>query len=488
MIMANGLCERLRIISVIKIVALFILMPYPYLMAGTGDAGASFKPAPVEQPVTSVDDQVLVIRDVSVLTMATDEIIHGQTIIISDGRIAWVGPDSEANIPEGARIITGDYHVMPGLAEMHAHIPSANQGEQYMHDVLVMYLAQGVTTIRGMLGEPAHLELREKTLSGELPGPRIFTSGPSFNARSATDPETVRERVREQAEAGYDLIKLHPGISLENFAALADEAHKHGMEFSGHISYDVGLIRTLEAGQGTIDHLDRYMEFLAGDAANRPDPSIIYFGYDLTPHADPEKIDEAARLTAEAGVWNVPTNTLLVNVFDPRYTSGDMRKWPGMEYVPQQMVNGWATFVDRTRSQDDYDAETASRFIELRNKLTLSLHRVGAGLLLGADAPQIFNPPGFAVHRELELLTEAGLTPYEAIRTGTVNVGIYLGEENGTGMVKEGFRADLLLLTVNPLEAVPFGQNIGGVVTAGRYYSSEQLQAMLDEVRKRAGN
>jgi hypothetical protein len=434
------------------------------------------------------DNTPIAIRNVHVLTMETDEMLAVQTIIIRDGKIAWIGPDGDAEIPDGARVISGNYYVIPGLAEMHAHIPSVRQGEQYMHDVLVMYLSQGITTIRGMLGEPAHLDLRDKTHNGELPGPRIFTSGPSFNAGSATDPETVRRMVREQAEAGYDLLKLHPGITLENFNALADEAQKNGLEFSGHISYDVGLIRSLEARQGTIDHLDRYMEYLSGDAANRPDPNIIYFGYDLANDADAGLIDEAARLTAEAGVWNVPTNTLLVNVFDPRFSPEDMRRWPGMEYLPAQMIEGWAGYVSRLRSQDDYDPEQARRFLDLRNRLTLALHQHEAGLLLGADAPQIFNPPGFAAHRELALLIEAGLTPFEALKTGTVNVGRYLGEESETGMVKEGFRADLLILRQNPLEVAHFGDQIAGVIAAGRYYDSRQLQEMLEAIRERAGN
>lgn len=434
------------------------------------------------------DRTPIAIRNVNLLTMETDEVLSGQTIIIMDGKIAWTGPDDDAEIPDGARVITGNYYVIPGLAEMHAHIPSVRQGEQYMHDVLVMYLSQGITTIRGMLGEPAHLDLRDKTRDGKLPGPRIFTSGPSFNAGTATDPETVRGMVKEQAEAGYDLLKLHPGITLENFNALVAEARSHDLEFSGHISYEVGLIRSLEAGQGSIDHLDRYMEFLSGDAANRPDPNIIYFGYDLANNADAGLIDEAARLTAEAGVWNVPTNTLLVNVFDPRYSPDDMRKWPGMEYLPAQMIEGWAGYVTRIRSQDDYDPDQARRFLDLRNRLTLALHQHDAGLLLGADAPQIFNPPGFAAHRELALLVEAGLTPFDALRTATVNVGRYLGEESETGMVKQGFRADLLILRQNPLEVIHFGDQIVAVIAAGRYYDSRQLQEMLEAVRERAGN
>ncbi|TVQ74543.1 MAG: amidohydrolase [Balneolaceae bacterium] len=438
----------------------------------------------IAAPVRAMQEQVVVLQDVHVLSMADDRVRSGQTVIISDGVIAWIGDRADADVPEGAAVVTGEYYVMPGLAEMHAHIPPSAQGEQMMLDVLALYLANGITTIRGMLGQPAHLELREQAASGEIVSPRIFTSGPSFNANSVDSPEEGRRMVREQAEAGYDLLKFHPGLTLDQFQAITEEANEIGIEFSGHISHAVGLERSLKAGKGTIDHLDRYMEFLAGDAAGREDPPIIYFGYDLTPHVDASLIPEAALLTREAGVWNVPTNTLLVNVFDPDLSTSEMMAWPGMELIPPQTAANWQRFVDNLRSGEVYDPDQARRFLELRLEITRALHEEGAGLMLGADAPQIFNPPGFSVHRELALLVDAGLTPFEALETGTVNVAEYLKKES-SGKIRAGYRADLVLLTSNPLESIPFHDRIAGVVSDGRYYSRADLDALLDEIRER---
>ncbi|MCC5912931.1 MAG: amidohydrolase family protein [Balneolaceae bacterium] len=429
------------------------------------------------------EGDVVVIENVNVLSMESDEILENQSIIISDGRITWMGSATEAHTPPGATIITGDFYVMPGLAEMHAHIPPERQGSDYMEAVLGLYLSQGLTTIRGMLGEPAHLEFREKAAAGEISSPRVFTSGPSFSGNSVSEPDEARQRVRDQKEAGYDLLKFHPGMSLEVFEATVDEANQQGIEFAGHISLPVGLERSLEAGKASIDHLDRYMEFLAGDAAERDDPPIIYFGYDLTNEIDEDLIDEAARKTVEAGVWNVPTNTLLVNVFSPDYSIEEMRSWPGMEFIPEQTVNGWADYVEDVRTGSDYDEEQARRFLEIRNRITKALHDHDAGLLLGADAPQIFNPPGYSAHRELALLVEAGLTPFEALKTGTVNVGVYLNEEGETGMVAPGYRADLIFLSSNPLESIPFHDAIEGVMKDGKFYDAEELEALREKMR-----
>jgi len=162
-----------------------------------------------------------------------------------------------------------------------------------------------------------------------------------------------------------------------------------------------------------------------------------------------------------------------------------MKQWPGMEFIPGSTIVLWSNFVNNLRNSEDYDPEKALRFLALRSQLTYALHRGGAGLLLGADAPQIFNPPGFSIHRELELLVEAGLTPFEALKTGTVNVAEYLGESKRSGKVKRGFKADLVLLDSNPLESIPFHNEIAGVVRDGKWHDREDLERRLEEIRNR---
>lgn len=430
----------------------------------------------------SLFSQPLVIKDVDVLTMETDQIQTNQTIVIENGMIQWIGPDSEADYPGNSTIVEGDYYVLPGLTEMHAHIPTSDQGRETMENTLALYLSQGLTTIRGMLGDPAHLELRDQAENSDFLSPRILTSGPSFNGNSASNPETSRQMVRDQAEAGYDLMKLHPGITLENFNALAEEANKQGIEFSGHISEGIGLERSLDAGQKTVEHLDKYMEFLTGDA-EKESASVIYFGYEETPRVDLSLIDEAARITNEADAWVVPTNTLSENVFNPEITVEEMQNWPGMEYLSEDLVNNWSNFVRSNRSNPDYNEAQAREYLDIRKQLTVALHEHGSRILLGADAPQIFNPPGFAAHRELGVLVDYGLSPYEAIQTGTINVGRYLGEEDTVGKVAEGYRADLILLDANPLDSIPFHDHIQGVIYRGNYLDRAELDELLEGLR-----
>src|SRR5690606_24418586 len=123
--------------------------------------------------------------DVHVIPMDTERVLENHTVIVRDGEIAEVGPASSTDIPADATVIEGNgRYLMPGLAELHAHIPTPQGGQAAVDRTLFLYLAGGVTTIRGMLGHPLHLELRDRGAAGEIVAPRIYTSGPSFSGGS----------------------------------------------------------------------------------------------------------------------------------------------------------------------------------------------------------------------------------------------------------------------------------------------------------------
>jgi imidazolonepropionase-like amidohydrolase len=125
--------------------------------------------------------------------------------------------------------------------------------------------------------------------------------------------------------------------------------------------------------------------------------------------------------------------------------------------------------------------------IELRRKLIKALHAGGAGLLLGSDAPQMYNVPGFSTHRELEALVAAGLTPYQALETGTRNVAVFFGTLKETGTIERGKRADLVLLDADPLEDIRNTTKRSGVMLRGRWLPQAEIDAKLAEIAKSVG-
>jgi len=422
--------------------------------------------------------QVTAFTDVTVIPMDRERAVPGQTVIVREGRIAQIGPASRVRVPEGATRIDGTgKFLMPGLAEMHAHIPGP-QNAAFQERVLFMYLAGGVTTIRGMLGQPNHLQLREQTAAGTIWSPTIYTSGPSLNGNSAPSPDVARRMVEEQRQAGYDLLKIHPGLSRAAFDTMAATANRVGITFSGHVPAGVGLARALEARYSTIDHIDGYVEWLAG-----PNSGLApgFFGLGMMAAVDQSRIPEIVRRTREAGVWIVPTQTLFETMAGTESVE-QMRLYPGMEYMPQQTVQQWVQAVTNNRAQGPGPDVLAS-FLELRRRLIRELHAGGVGLLLGSDAPQWMNPPGFSVHRELGSYVRSGLTPYQALETGTRNVARHFRAENEFGTVAEGRRADLILLDANPLENIDNTMRIAGVMVRGRWLSRADIEQRLATYR-----
>ena len=414
--------------------------------------------------------------NVNVLPMTSETVIEHQTVVVEDGRIVAIGPTDEVPIPENAGLVDGtDRYLMPGLAEMHAHVPDNDSPS--LDRYFSLYVANGVTTVRGMLGRPSHLALRQDLLDGKVFGPRLITSGPSLNGRSVNGAGQARQLVEEQHAAGYDFIKVHPGLDAEEFEALAETANALEIPYAGHVPVAVGVSRALQLNMASIDHLDGYL------AALLPANSVGSGGYGgffdvmLANELETDRIADIARETALAGTWNVPTEVLVEFRVNETPVS-ELRNWPEMRYMPAATVKRWVNDKESVVGAPRFDPAVAARAIDIRRRLILEIHRAGGGLLLGSDSPQVFNVPGFSIHRELDALVSAGLTPFEALRTGTVAVDEFL--QSNTGIVAVGRAADLVLLDANPFVDIRNSRRIHGVMVRGQWYSAATLAARLD--------
>ncbi|MDJ0748828.1 MAG: amidohydrolase family protein [Woeseiaceae bacterium] len=418
--------------------------------------------------------------NVQVVPMDDERVTSGQTVVVSDGRIVAVGSVDAVPIPEHATVVDGtDRFLMPGLAEMHAHVPDAESPdiERYFN----LYVANGVTTIRGMLGQPSHLGLRDALETGEVFGPRLYTSGPSLNGRSVDGPARARAMVEEQHASGYDFIKLHPGLNSAEFDAIAATSRELGIPFAGHVPVAAGVDHALQSGMATIDHLDGYF------VAALPPKSTGLGGYGgffdvmLVKLVDANRIAELAAATAASTTWNVPTQ-VLVELRINEVTAETLSNRPEMRYMPAATVARWAERKAATLAERGFDPESAARAITERRRLIFELHRAGAGLLLGSDSPQVFSVPGFSIHRELEVLVAAGLSPYEALRAGTASVAEFLGSRGG--MVAVGRDADLVLLDADPLADIRNASRIHGVMLRGLWLPASELEARIAPYRR----
>ena len=433
-------------------------------------------------------DTVTAFVGVTVIPMDRERRLQGQTVLVRGERIVEIGPVARVKVPDGGVRVDGrGKFLIPGLAEMHAHLPGGQASDTVVEHTLFLYIAGGITTVRGMLGHPRHLELRARAARGELLSPTIFTSGPSLNGKSIPTPETAARAATEQKDAGYDFLKIHPGVSREAFDTLAATARRIGMPFAGHVPEAVGIGRALDARYATIDHLDGYLEAMLRDGSPIPAEQSAFFGMNLGEHLNESKLSALVAATRRAGVWNVPTQILMENL-TVAGTSEELARRPEMRYVPAETRSQWAEVKDGMLAETGSTAESARRMIEMRRRLIKALHAAGAGLLLGSDAPQIYNVPGFSTHRELESMVEAGLTPFQALETGTRNVAAFFGIEKETGTIERGKRADLVLLDADPLADIRNTARRSGVMVRGRWLPQSEIDRRLNQVAKAVGN
>lgn len=426
----------------------------------------------------------IVFLSVNVIPMDKERVIENQAVIVKNGTIISMGDVKKVNYNNNALVIDGKgKYLIPGLAEMHAHVPPVDDLEP-MKEVLTLFAVNGVTTIRGMLGHPRHLELRSKIQGGEIMGPRFFTSGPSFNGQSVKTEESGATMVRQQKQAGYDFLKLHPGLTKETFNAISKTAKEVNIPFAGHVSFDVGVWRAIDAGYATIDHLDGFVESLVPGIEHFTEQQNGLFGMFVADKADQSRIPKLMTALREKNIWVVPTQALAERWFAPDKDPEQLRNEPEMIYMPSNTLTNWVNSKKNLMANPNYNAASMNRFIVLRRKLIYECNKHGVGLLLGSDAPQVFDVPGFSIHHELKYMVDAGLSPYEALCTGTVNVGRFYNRSNDMGIIKVGAVSDLILLNGNPLKDIGQTKNIEGVMLGSRWLSKAYIEKELKKMVK----
>jgi cytosine/adenosine deaminase-related metal-dependent hydrolase len=420
---------------------------------------------------------------VTVITMDSERLLRDHTVVVRGQRIIAVGPAADVQVPAGATRIDGRGHfLMPGLAEMHGHIPPPAQAtSDQIEQVLAFYVLNGVTTVRGMLGAPRHLDYRARAASGEILSPTIITTGPSLNGNSIPDVASARKAVTDQKAAGYDLMKIHPGIRRDVYDAMAETAKRLNIRFAGHVPLDVGLLHALEQGQWTMDHVDGYLEALVRDGSPVSGTQSQFFGFNLVDHLDMSKLPALVQATKAAGAAIVPTQSLFESILGP-LSPDQLAAWPEMKYWIPAQVEGWKRATLNTRQSSGVTPDNAQRYLTARRQVMRALYHAGVPFLLGSDAPQWWNVPGFSIQRELDAMIKAGFTPYQALEMGSRNVAAHFGAEEEFGTVAVGQRADLVLLEANPLDEVANWSRRAGVMVRGRWLDRAEIAKRLDDL------
>lgn len=403
---------------------------------------------------------------VNVLTMHDSIPLVDQTVIIKDNMIVEIGPSSTIQIPKNALIIDGDYkkYLTPGLVDTHVHLHRSKVKEW-----ITYFVSNGVTTVFNLKGNKKTLTLKEKVEKRELLAPDIYTSGPFIGVNSKpldkiTKKGTEKE-VLKQKKAGYDMMKIHGNMTLEVYQHLMDFSRQEGMHVMGHIPRNLTFQDAIDVRQLSLAHAEE----------------MIYTQFS---ELDAKEVAPYAKQAGEMGMWLAPTmtafNTLSKSWADPTVIDAVME-------LPE--TKALHPYIQKIYRQDWYGSrDIGSRdFFQRANTfhkpLVTSMYRSGVQLLLGTDAPMPAVPPGISLHNEIDLMLSIGMTPYETLKMGTYNAGVYVSthidKQAKFGQVKEGYRANLLLLSSNPLEDMTILRNPEGVMLGGGWYDQKALKDMI---------
>jgi imidazolonepropionase-like amidohydrolase len=340
----------------------------------------------------------------------------------------------------------------------------------------LLYVANGVTTVRNMWGHQAILDLAKDIEAGNLIGPHIYSTGPVNDgvpqvwqgSRAIEIAAEAEEAARADKKAGYIALKVYDRLSADAYNSLVTAGKSQGLPIVGHVPSAVGLRGALAAHQYSVEHLAGYLAALQPNTA-MPIPSSsqsLLQGVDFT------KLPELVQETKASGTWNCPT--LVVRQSIPEDAQWQQR----LALIPPALVERYRKGYPNWGTKPDIDRMA----YQVNIAITKGLHEGGAKLLLGTDAYKPSALPGFSLHDELRNFVAAGLTPYEAIRAGTIDAALFLSQQNEFGTVTVGLRADLLLLEANPLENVANVTKPVGVMLRGKWLPEEDLQKRLSSL------
>ncbi|HEY9227615.1 MAG TPA: amidohydrolase family protein, partial [Gemmatimonadaceae bacterium] len=412
--------------------------------------------------------QPLAITHVAVIDGRDSTPKREQTVIVRGGRIAAVGPSASVATPGDARIIDGrGKFLIPGLWDMHVHtVVVAGR------DLLRLYVVNGVTGVRDMAGDWDTLRTwRREIDAGRLVGPRIVASGPYLEGGDVPIPHLLtrnaaegRAGVDSLVKLGVDFVKVHGQLTPETYFAIARRARERGIAFAGHVSRAVGSEAASDSGQRSIEHL------LAIPAPCTPAESVA-----LAPRFPVQgalgrcSSQNLAPLYAKF----VRNNTWVTPTFVAQY---EVAVWPTRDvpgdtlahYLPESLKKYVAELFPMPDSIPRGADSVGRAMFAKRVAQAAAMQRAGVRILTGTDAPLRNSPPGFGLHEEMLLLVRGGMSPFEVLRSATLEPARYFGKLDSLGTIEVGKVADLVLLDANPLVDIRNSRRIAVVVANGR--------------------
>ena len=455
-------------------------------------------PLEAQRPAIAVGVRPYVVVDTPVVALTHARVIDGtgtpprvdQTLIIRDGAIAALGDSRSVAVPAGAQVIdlTGK-SVIPGLVMVHEHLfyPTGpgvygNLAESFTR----LYLAGGVTSMRtgGNMNGFGDFGIKRDIDAGRKPGPWLDASAPYLEGpglgldqvHDLTGPDDARRMVDFWADAGATSFKSYMHITRAELGAAIEEAHKRGFKVTGHLC----SVTYREAAALGIDDLEHGFFASTDFVADKKPDECPGQGAGQAALAAVDPNGEAVRSLIADLVRRHVALTSTLTIFETFVPGRPLP--PGLDALEPQLR---AQFEQRHAA---VNRSTSSPYTTLYPKaaaMELAFARAGGLLLVGTDPTGGGGViPGYSNQRALELLVEAGFTPLEAIRIGTLNGATYLGRADRVGSIALGKQADLVVIAGDPSSRIGDVRNVQLVFKQGVGYDPAKL---IESVRGKVG-
>ncbi|MCL1074731.1 amidohydrolase family protein [Shewanella dokdonensis] len=364
--------------------------------------------------------------------------------------------------------------LIPGLHDMHSH-STLDSG--------LWYLAAGITSTRDMGNDNQFLlDLIPRIDSGEIAGPRIVRNGflegrSPYSARDGFVVDSEQDavaKVRWYKKHGYWQIKIYNSMNPAWVPAITREAHRLGMTVTGHIPAFTSPDQMIAAGYDEITHANQLMLgwLLHADEDTRTPLRLTAMVRAADLDLNSEQVQRTLSLMQQHHIPLDPTAVILERLMLSRagaVTAGDK---PYLSHMPI----GYQRYRQRTfvpGLTPALDKQYHAAFNKMIALLGM-MHDKQLQLLPGTD-----DTTGFTVLRELELYVQAGMTPAEAVRAGTLDCERYLGREQQLGSLEVGKRADMVLLRDNPLDNISNIRSAQMVIKDDSYYFPAEIYQAL---------
>jgi len=423
--------------------------------------------------------------------------ISKQNIFVIDGRISDIENTTSTHDINAKQIIDANgKYIVPGFWDNHVHFRGGDSLIKANKDFLKLFIMNGITTVRDTGGDLSSSvnQWKKEIAEGTLIGPSIFTSGPKIDGKNATwagslsveSQDDISKALDSLQSLKVDFVKLYDSrISGDLYLKTIEAAEKRGLITTGHMPFTVELDEAINAGIDGIEHLYYIMKGCSNEEAGITqqlrDKEIGF--WDAMPALQSSYDDTVAANTfakmKQKQVYSIPT--LHIGKVLSYLDEVDHSKDDYLQYMGSGIIKTYEGRINRVKNSSPETIQNRKELDSFFGELAKTMSDAGVSLLAGSDSGAFnsYTYPGISLHKELEAMVAAGISPLQALQNSAYKGSQFLKKDTDYGRLIENNIADIVLLNKNPLEDITQTKNLAYVIKGNQVLDKKELEKLL---------